>query len=218
VAGLYVLFDLDGTLVDSGPAHLRAAAAAFAERGIAADEAALRRFLVAYDARSADMAEDLYLDLWRRMQPLYRLEQPAIRPVAGIEQALAQLASRDIGAGVVTSKRRWAVAAELANLGWTERFPCVVCREDTSRHKPNPEPILQAQRALGGQAACYVGDAPSDVLAARAAGLPAIGVAWGWAGAAALAAAGAEAVAATPSELVPLLLGADLGAQRAADA
>ncbi len=202
---MFVLFDLDGTLVDSGPAHRRAAEIAFRDRGITVDEAGLVRFLVAHDAASAGMPSDVYLDLWRRMQPLYRREQEGIAAFPGIVDLLATLPRHGIQAGVVTSKRRWAVERELSRLGWAAAFSCVVCREDTGRHKPSPEPLLHAMRLLGGRPVAYVGDAPSDVQAAVAAGLPSIGVAWGWAGADALRASGADWVVEEAAAILPLV-------------
>ena len=207
VRQVFVLFDLDGTLVDSGPAHRRAAESAFRQKGIAAVEESLMRFLVAHDAASAGMRPDLYFEIWRRMQPLYRVEQESILAFPGIGDALVQLLSLGIGAGVVTSKRRWAVERELERLGWRDLFACVVCREDTRRHKPSPEPILRAMDQIGQGALAYVGDAPSDVLAAKAAGLAAVGAAWGWTGGAALQAAGADWVLDAPSGLLPWLQG-----------
>ncbi len=202
---MFVLFDLDGTLVDSGPAHLRAAAGAFRDRGLHVDEGDLVRFLVAHDAASAGMEPDIYLDIWRRMQPLYRREQESIAAFPGVADLLGRLPTIGLDAGIVTSKRRWAVERELGRLGWRHGFKCVVCREDTQRHKPSPDPILHAMRQLGSQPVAYLGDAPTDIAAARAAGLPAIGAAWGWAGAQALEAAGADWVLEAPADVLPLL-------------
>lgn len=202
---MFVLFDLDGTLLDSGPAHRRAAERAFRDSGLGSDEEGLLRFLMAHDAHSAGMPQDLYLDIWRRMQPLYRLEQASIPAFAGVKELLCSLPSLGLGAGLVTSKQRWAVEHELGSLGWQGLFACIVCREDTSGHKPSPEPILHAMRQLERPAVAYVGDAPSDVQAAKAAGLVAVGAAWGWAGGPALREAGADWVLKEPSDILPLL-------------
>jgi pyrophosphatase PpaX len=84
--------------------------------------------------------------------------------------------------GIVTAKRR--VTAELA----FARFPLLaeltevlVGGDDTARHKPEPDPLLEALSRLGARAeeAAYVGDSPFDVRAARAAGLLAVAVGWG---------------------------------------
>ena len=215
---MYVLFDLDGTLVDSGPAHRRAAETAFRESGIAIDDEGMQRFLMAHDARSAGMQTDVYLDVWRRIQPLYRREQESIAAFPGVREVLGGLGAVGITAGLVTSKRRWAVESELERLGWERQFACVVCREDTRRHKPHPEPLQHAVERLGQTVLAYVGDAPSDVQAAKAAGLPAVGVAWGWAGGAALRAAGADWVLQSPAALLPLLQALTGGDLRAAEA
>jgi len=215
---VFVLFDLDGTLVDSGPAHLRAAEKAFRDRGLATDEAGLVRFLLAHDAASAGMPPDLYYEIWRQMQPLYRLEQDSIPAFAGVEHLLQALPSLGIEAGLVTSKRRWAVERELERLGWQQHFRCVVCREDTHRHKPNPEPLLHAMQKVDRLPVAYVGDAPSDVQAAKAAGVPAIGAGWGWAGGQALSAAGADWVLGEPLAILPLLQAIEAPGREEADA
>ena len=70
----------------------------------------------------------------------------------------------------------------------------VIAAEDTERHKPDPAPLLEALRRLGAGAegACYVGDAPFDLLAGRAAGLTTIAVTWGFFPPARAAVAGAR--------------------------
>jgi pyrophosphatase PpaX len=84
--------------------------------------------------------------------------------------------------GLVTAKRQRTVALAL------DRFPVlasvldvVVTHEDTTRHKPEPEPVLLAVEKLGGtpEEAVYVGDSPFDIGAAKAAGVYAVAVGWG---------------------------------------
>lgn len=177
---MLVLFDLDGTLLDSRQAHIDAAAAAFERQGIPADPARLERFLMGHDARSSGLEEEEFLRVWSTIQPLYRAAQDSIRPFPGAIEALRELSSAGSRLGVVTSKRRWAVERELVALGLDDKFDAVVCREDTDRHKPNPQPLLHAQTLIGARAAAYVGDAQTDMVAARAAGVVPLGVGWGW--------------------------------------
>lgn len=195
------LFDLDGTILDSWQAHADAAVAALSALNLPAGPDAVRHFLVSHDARSAGMDPAIFLRVWERWQPLYRECQGQVRTFPGAVQSLRKLRSSGFAVGLVTSKRRWAVAEELRQLGLLADFDTVVCLEDTERHKPNPEPLVLARERLGGGPAVYVGDAPTDIRAAQAAGMPSIGASWGWCGAEELTAAGADAVCREALEL-----------------
>lgn len=101
-----------------------------------------------------------------------------------VETALQRLRrGAGLGVAVVTSKRRPSVELAL------DSFPALrglvdffVTMEDTTEHKPRPEPLLRGLELLGDippENAAYVGDAPFDIMAARAAGVLAVGVSWG---------------------------------------
>jgi pyrophosphatase PpaX len=100
----------------------------------------------------------------------------------GVEESLARLGSAGIKVAVVTSKRRLSVEMALKNFpalrNVVDRF---VTLEDTTEHKPNPEPLFRALELLGvpKERAAYVGDSPFDVEAAKAAGLASVAVSWG---------------------------------------
>ena len=85
----------------------------------------------------------------------------------------------------------------------------VAALEDTTRHKPSPDPLLHAAAALGVEpATCvYVGDAAVDMVAARAAGMGAVAVTWGAGEREALSATGPDAVVETVGDLTAYLLG-----------
>ncbi len=120
------------------------------------------------------------------------------RLVPGTPQMLARLRAAGCLLGVVSSKRRDIMmrGVDLFALGPT--VDTTVALEDTARPKPAPDPLLCALQRLGHvpdpRRTAYVGDAPGDMAAARAAGMRAIGVAWGAAAPAVLTAAGAEVV------------------------
>ena len=100
-----------------------------------------------------------------------------------VETALERLRGAGLGVAVVTSKRRHSVELAL------DSFPALrdlvdffVTMEDTTEHKPRPEPLLKGLEMLGDvppEKAAYVGDAPFDVMAARGAGVAAVAVSWG---------------------------------------
>ena len=106
--------------------------------------------------------------------------------------------------GIVTSKSHDAVDLAwgvLPHLG--ELFDVVIAAEDTARHKPDAAPVLEALARLGARprGACYVGDAPFDIQAGRAAGVVTIAVTWGFFTLPDLEAEGPDRVVATPEEL-----------------
>lgn len=190
-----VLFDWDGTVADTWVAHAHAARAAITGiRGSAPTEPDIERFLLSPDEASSGLAPKEFMRVWQVMQPLYRAAQSRVHAFDGIEKALSELREQGFALAVVTSKRRWAVSAELRTLGLLETFDAVICREDTRTHKPEPEPLLLALRQLGVESAAFVGDAVTDIQAAQAAPMPAVGVAWGWEGAARLLAQSPDAV------------------------
>src|SRR5438105_12378642 len=100
---------------------------------------------------------------------------------AAMEYLLLQLKDEGRRRGIVTAKRRQTVELAFARLPIEHLFETVVGGDETERHKPDPEPLLLALERLGArpEEAAYVGDAPFDVRAAKAAGLYAIAVAWG---------------------------------------
>lgn len=210
-----VLFDLDGTLIDSGPIIMDAARHAVRsvlgrESDAELDELVrsniggpgLTAMMEAIDPRRVTELVDAYLE-------------ENIRLHAGLtafDEMLALLpVLRDAGrrVGIVTAKRRTSV--ELAY----ERFPVLretadvlIGAEDTERHKPHPDPLLEALRRLGAEPgeAAYVGDSPFDIRAGRAAGVLSIAVAWGGIhGDAALLAESPDALVHEPGELLELV-------------
>jgi pyrophosphatase PpaX len=101
----------------------------------------------------------------------------------GVEKSLSRLRSAEILVAVVTSKRRTSVEMALKNFpGLRDVVDRFVTLEDTTQHKPNPEPLLRGLELLGGipkESAAYIGDSPFDVQAAKAAGLTSVAVSWG---------------------------------------
>lgn len=109
--------------------------------------------------------------------------QDLIREFPGVEASLARLRDAGLSLAIVTSKRRPSVLMALNSFpslkGAVDVF---VTMEDTAEHKPHPAPLLKGLELLGNvlpEKAAYVGDAPFDVAAARAAGTLSIAVSWG---------------------------------------
>ena len=179
-----VLFDLDGTLIDSGAiilASMRHASRTVLEREIE-DEVLMAT------VGGQGLTEQMRLLDPERVDELVRVYREHNEPLhaslvacAGILDVLPGLAEgRRLG--IVTAKRRATVQLAFDALpGLEEWFDVVVGSEDTKRHKPDPDPLLHALDRLGAEPreATYVGDSPFDVRAAKAAGVHAVAVTWG---------------------------------------
>jgi HAD superfamily hydrolase (TIGR01549 family) len=175
-----VLFDWDGTLLDSAEAGLRSYVRLFASFGIPYDRV---RFAETYSPDWYRTYEKVGLprERWREADAawleIYASEACGL--VEGAVDALDRLEKGGISTGLVTSGSGGRVRRELANLGIESRFRVVVCSEDVARRKPDPQALLLGLERLEVSAsdAAYVGDSPEDVEMARAAGVFSVGVA-----------------------------------------
>ena len=179
-----VLFDLDGTVIDSGGiilASMRHAAETVVGGEWTDDELmkavggpGLEAQMVALDPNRVDELVDVYR---AHNEPLH----DTLEYCGNIDVVLAELKERGHRLGIVTAKRRVTVELAFAKLPLEHLFETVVGGDETARHKPDPEPLRLALDRLGvtAQEAAYVGDSPFDMQAAKAAGLYAIGVSWG---------------------------------------
>jgi HAD superfamily hydrolase (TIGR01509 family) len=173
-----VLFDWDGTLVDSYNADTSAYLAMFKEMGIAWGIEELEdnyspNWYEVY--RAAKLPRKRWEDADRAWRAHYAKHRPKL--VAGARRVLARLANAH-PLGLVTSGDRDRVTRQLREFHLSSLFAARVCSGDTQRKKPHPEPLRLAvrQMKLLPSACVYVGDAPQDVEMARRAGVRAIGV------------------------------------------
>jgi phosphoglycolate phosphatase len=173
-----VLFDWDGTLVDSYNADTSAYLAMFKEMGIAWGIEELEdnyspNWYEVY--RAAKLPRKRWEDADRAWRAHYAKHRPKL--VAGARRVLARLANAH-PLGLVTSGDRDRVTRQLREFHLSSLFAARVCSGDTQRKKPHPEPLRLAvrQMKLRPSACVYVGDAPQDVEMARRAGVRAIGV------------------------------------------
>jgi phosphoglycolate phosphatase len=208
-----LLLDLDGTLADTFPdlawalartledhalpepalerarAHVWAGASAMIKAALAGREADIEavtaRFLDLYEANVAART---------RLYP-------------GMDEVMVALEHAGCAAGVVTNKRARFTAPLLRGLGLAPRLCCVVSADTTTRPKPHPDPLLHAAARAGvaPQACAYVGDARTDVLAARAAGMPVAVACWGYLDGDDPTTWGADALLARPADLLTWL-------------
>jgi phosphoglycolate phosphatase len=173
-----VLFDWDGTLVDSYNADTSAYLAMFKEMGIAWGIEELEdnyspNWYEVY--RAAKLPRKRWEDADRAWRAHYAQHRPKL--LAGARRVLARLANAH-PLGLVTSGDRDRVTRQLREFRLSNLFAARVCSGDTLRKKPHPEPLRLAvrQMKLRPSACVYVGDAPQDVEMARRAGVRAIGV------------------------------------------
>lgn len=181
-----LIFDLDGTLVDTVYAHVFAWQRALADAGMAIDGWSIhRRIGMSGGLFARAVARELERELTpeeieriqQRHSELYREFLPNPRPLPGTVALLRYLRDNGVAHGIATSGRRPDINASLAALGVGEET-VVIERGDVLRAKPEPDLFLECQRRLGvGPETCYViGDATWDLLAARRAGMLSVGL------------------------------------------
>jgi phosphoglycolate phosphatase len=184
-----VLFDLDGTLLDTAPDMIGALNALRAERQLAPLAYDKLRGQVSHGAAGlvrrgfAEAGEAEFAVLRARFLELYGGRVAAsTRPFPGALELLETLEGRGIVWGVVTNKPQWLTTPLLEALGLAARAGTVVCGDTLPERKPNPLPLLHAASQLAhAPAECvYVGDAERDMLAARAAGMRALVAGFGY--------------------------------------
>ena len=206
-----LIFDLDGTLVDTVYAHVFAWQRAFAELGLPIDGWRIHRRIgmsggLFARAAAREIGRPLspteVETIQRRHGEIYREILPERRPLPGAVELLADLRAEGIVHGIATSGRRPEIDASLEALGVGEET-VVVERGDVERAKPEPDLFLTCAERLGVTASdsYVIGDAVWDLLAARRAGMLSIGLFSGGYGEDELTRASAFRVYRDPAEL-----------------
>jgi len=206
-----VIFDIDGTLVDSVGLIIDCYQYGFRTvLGHEWDEAEIRTWIGASLVDSLQRVCPEHADeLFQRYVEWNAAHCTSMRAYPGIPELAGALVAAGVRLGVVTSKRQEPAVQSLALGGLTQAVTVIVSHDDTTAHKPDPEPLLLAVERLGCAVsdAVYVGDSLMDVQAAQAAGLDCVAVTWGAGEETALRAAGPTAVCDTVDALRGLLLG-----------
>ncbi|MDQ0303345.1 HAD-IA family hydrolase [Ancylobacter polymorphus] len=208
-----VLFDCDGTLVDSQHVIVAAMGRAFARAelamppreavlgivGLSLVEAMQR--LGEDDPRfPAERLAELYREAFRELRTEPNFSEPMFPGMRGLIDRLA--ARDDLLLGIATGKSQRGVAAVLAHHGLEGRFVTIQTADDAPS-KPHPAMVLQAMAATGAEPmdTVLIGDTSFDMVMARAAGARAIGVSWGYHAPDLLTQSGAERLATDADEL-----------------
>jgi HAD superfamily hydrolase (TIGR01509 family) len=212
-----VVFDLDGTLVDTVGTRIAAWLRAFEEREIPAQRAQVAQLIgsdgrrlarIVAEAAGRTVDESLTESIDRRAGDIYDLLNTDPRPLPGVHIVLNMLEARRIPWAIATSSRSDQVGASIHALHLSSR-PKVIDGSHVKHAKPAPDLLLAAAQELALEPAdiWYVGDSIWDMNAARTAGMPAIGVATGVATPMDLEHAGAQLTLESLEELVPILAG-----------
>ena len=161
-----IIFDWDGTLIDSFSASYNASMSVLREFGLEVDR---ERFLETYSSNWYESYEKLGVPkhMWEQAdqmwQRTYRQQTSKLFPFVGTMLRRLQVAGFILG--IVTSGNRSRVRAELARLELQDHFSETVCFEDTYEKKPHPAPLVRALEKLQARPSLtvYVGDRPEDV-------------------------------------------------------
>lgn len=203
----YVLFDWDGTLLNSFEADANAYMGMFGALGMSWSMAELKRH---YSPnwhrvyRAARLPRAKWEEADRLWGFFYRKQRPKLQPGA---MRVLKMVDRRFKLGLVSSGSRARVRRQLREHGVSSIFLAKICSEDAPRRKPHPAPLhmaLEKLRALP-QASVYVGDAPEDIEMAHRAGVRAVGVLGGSPVPQRLRAASPDAIIETIRELPALL-------------
>ena len=184
-----VLFDLDGTLLDSAPDMLATANRLRAERDMPPMTLAQIRPQVSkgsramlgvafpqHDVAQRDAMVPLFLDTYQQEIGKHS------RLFEHIDDMLAALEADSVAWGIVTNKPEYLAREILPQLGWESRCAVLIGGDTLAERKPHPLPLQVAAERMGVPvgACVYVGDDERDIQAARAAGMPSIAVLWGY--------------------------------------
>ncbi|WP_027366006.1 HAD-IA family hydrolase [Desulfotruncus alcoholivorax] len=205
----YVLFDLDGTLLDSLPLIENSFRYTFKQFGIPWQNGAVMK-TVGLPLREA--CKQFAREKWREFFNCYiqyqlQIHDDFIRAFPGTTTALAQIKTMVKGMGVVTSKRRIMAVRGTEVTGLDQFFEHIVSLEDVDKPKPDPQPVQRCLEFFGARPrqAVFVGDSYYDIESGHNAGVITVGVTWGMAARDELEAAGSDFVVDSWSQLISVL-------------
>jgi 2-phosphoglycolate phosphatase len=186
-----VLFDLDGTLIDTAPDFIRIIKELCAEASVIPPADEVIRVQVSEGSKA--MVRALHPELSDDSPELTGYRNEFLRRYAeniavhttlfdGMDEVLRALEAKQIPWGIVTNKPRGLSTLLLQAMNLTDRCAVLVCPDDVRHTKPDPEPMYLAAKILGilPEHIVYVGDHPRDIDAGRAAGMQTILAAYGY--------------------------------------
>ncbi len=214
-----ILFDIDGTLIDSSYIHTISWWGAFRQHGYDVPMASIHHFVGMGGDRLVDnllpASRDRSLDseIMASHAALYASHWPSLRTFDGAKELLAQCHAAGLAVALASSARKQDLEVMKAHLDSDASIDAATSADDAKDSKPSPDILVAALDALGVEAAdtVYVGDAVWDMKAAGALGIPAIGVTCGGVSAVELREAGAVEIYEGPRDLLENLTSSAIG-------
>ncbi len=185
-----ILFDLDGTLLDTAPDLAYALNQLREEQSLTSLPYEQIRPVVSHGGRALiklgfnlTETDEGYMALRTRLLDIYKdniARKSCLFP--GMQAVLEYIESHQMRWGIVTNKPAWLTEPLLKELKLMDRSACVVSGDTTNNSKPHPEPMLHACQLTNSQVAecLYVGDAERDIEAGKAAGMPTLAALYGY--------------------------------------
>jgi pyrophosphatase PpaX len=209
-----VLFDLDGTLLDTRDMILNSFRYAYAKvlgpDTLPPDDKLLSLVGIPLKTQMELIAPDKSEALLQAyLENNAIVSKTMLGGFDGVPEALSKLEEQGLRLAVVTSKRHAPAEQGLERMGLSSFFEFLLGSDDTAEHKPKPGPLLEAAERMGlsAESCAYVGDSPFDMQAARSAEMFAVGALWGMFTEQELVDAGAEVLLADIGELPELFAG-----------
>ncbi len=190
-----ILFDLDGTLLDTSHDLYAAASRVFAEEKLPIIDYTIFKSYISFGAKrilnamlnlnviSSD-GHEAYIDYLLPKFLAYYTDTNFKHTLAftGIEELLNSIEASNLAWGIVTNKIQSLTEPLLRQIGYFERSSCIVCGDTTPKSKPDPEPLLHACNLIkvNPTDCIYIGDAATDIQAGKAAGMRTIAAGFGF--------------------------------------
>jgi pyrophosphatase PpaX len=205
-----VLFDLDGTILDTNELIIQSFLHAL--KGVAPEpfdrEQIIPRMGLSLTEQLAWFSGRTDIEAYAEAYGKYyvRMHDDMVRPFPGVEETVRLLKQNGIKLGVVTTKRRPMTERALRMFDLYDQMDTIITLDEVEHAKPHPEPVLKAISAIGTEPSltCMVGDSPVDMEAARRAGAMPVGVSWSLKGDEVLRQAGAAHILDSMDQLLTL--------------
>lgn len=177
------IFDIDGTLTDSGPIILNALQKILKEQ--TGKTWAYEELHFCLGLPNTELGSYFHIDNWTEVlkdgRKYYDEQADRICLFKGVEETVEYLYDKGASLGLVTSKLRAQYERSFRRYPLSSRFCCCVCADDTKAFKPDPAPLLKCMELLkvSPSEALYIGDSRNDMLCAEAAGVHSALALWG---------------------------------------